>query len=410
MSVRRAKKKVAIAPKRKAIAAKKKANVKKAAAAPKKVIAKKAAPAPKKKAIAKKAVATPKKGIAKKAAATPKKVIAKKAAAAPKKGIAKKAAPAPKKKGIAKKAAPAPKPAKQGAAPRYPFVAVDVREAYSGEIAALLFENGASGVEERDDQTLRKGPGSGVVTVVGAFASHEAARAAIKAVRTSRPILRPRLEEVVGDAWRDAWKEHFEPFALTPRVTIAPPWSVPAARDGVRLLVLEPGRAFGTGLHASTSLVASLLEGRAASFAGKTILDVGTGSGILTLAALALGAGRAVALDVDPEAVAVTRENAQRNGFEGRVDARVGSASDAGGRYPLVLANIEARVLLPMAEDLAATVAPGGTLILSGILAGERDAIVKRYQALGLAHLETAARGEAAGEGWVAIALRGPAR
>ncbi len=346
---------------------------------------------------------------AKKKAIAPK---AKKKAIAPKaKATAKKKAIAPTaKKATAKKKA-APRAAKaRGAAPRYPFVAVDVREAYSGEIAALLFANGASGVEERDDQTLRKGPGHGSVTVVGAFASHAAARAAMKAVRASRPILQPRLEEVVGDAWRDAWKEHFAPFALTPRVTIAPPWSVPAARDGARVLVLEPGRAFGTGLHASTSLVASLLEPRAASFAGKTILDVGTGSGILTLAALALGAGRAVALDVDPEAVAVTRENAERNGLADRVEARVGSASDAGGRYPLVLANIEARILLPMAEDLARTVAPGGTLILSGILAGERDAIVRRYGDLGLAHQETAARGEAAGEGWVAIALRGPAR
>lgn len=323
--------------------------------------------------------------------------------------IAKKKAPA-KKKAVATKRTPAKKKDARGAAPRYPFVAVDVREAYSGEIAALLFSCGASGVEERDDQTLRKGPGNGLVTVVGAFGTHEAARAAMKVVRASRPILKPRLEEVVGDAWRDAWKEHFAPFALTPRVTIAPPWSVPPPREGVRTLVLEPGRAFGTGLHASTSLVASMLDARAATFAGQTILDVGAGSGILTFAALALGAGRAVAIDVDPEAVDVTIENAQRNGLADRVEARVGSASDARGRYPLVLANIEARILLPIADDLAATVAPNGTLILSGILAGERDAIVQRYGSLGFTHLETASRGEAAGEGWVAIALRGPSR
>lgn len=297
---------------------------------------------------------------------------------------------------------------KQSGAPRYPFVAVDVREAYSGDIAALLFAHGASGVEERDDQTLRKGPGHGSVTVVGSFASHEAARAAMKAVRASRPILRPRLEEVVGDAWRDAWKEHFAPFALTPRVTIAPPWSVPAASEGARVLVLEPGRAFGTGLHASTSLVASLLDERAASLAGKVLLDVGTGSGILALTALALGASRAVGLDVDPEAVAVALENAARNGFGGRLEARVGSAADAGGRFALVLANIEAKILGPIAEDLAACVAPGGALILSGILAGERDAMIARYEALGLRHGKTIQRGEAAGEGWVAIAFDAP--
>jgi ribosomal protein L11 methyltransferase len=295
----------------------------------------------------------------------------------------------------------------RGAAPRYPFVAVDVREAHAPEIAALLFESGATGVEERDDATLRKGPGHGSVTVVGSFADHAAARAAIKVVRAKRPILRPRLEEIVGDAWRDAWKEHFAPFDLTPHMTIAPPWSVPPAREGARVLVLEPGRAFGTGLHASTALVASLLEERAPIFAGRTVLDVGTGSGILALAAIALGAARAVAIDVDPEAVDVARENAERNGLGARVEARVGTASDAGGRFPLVLANIEARVLLPIAEEIAAKVAPSGALILSGILAGERDAIVKRYEALGLSHARTVTRGEAAGEAWVAIAFRG---
>lgn len=300
--------------------------------------------------------------------------------------------------------------ARKTAAPRYPFVAVDVREAYAGDIAALLFANGASGVEERDDQTLRRGPGHGTVTVVGAFATHDAARVAMKAVRASRPILRPRLEEIVGDAWRDAWKEHFAPFALTPRVTIAPPWSVPAAAPGTHVLVLEPGRAFGTGLHASTSLVASLLEERAASFAGQAVLDVGTGSGILALVALVLGAARADALDVDEEAVAVARENAERNGLSERLRVRAGSAADAAGLYPLVLANIEARILLPMAEDLAARVAPGGTLVLSGILEGERDSVVRRYEALGLAHARTVTRGEAAGEAWIAIALARPAR
>lgn len=292
--------------------------------------------------------------------------------------------------------------------PRYPFVAVDVREAYATEIASLLFANGASGVEERDQHTLRKGPGEGRVTVVGSFASHAAARAAIKAVRASRPILRPRLEEVLGDAWRDEWKAHFEPFALSDRIWIAPPWSVPAPREGVRVLVLEPGRAFGTGLHASTSLVASLLDERSASLAGADVLDVGTGSGILALTALALGASRAFGLDVDPEAVSVAAENAARNKLSDRFSVRAGSAADAGGRFPFVVANIEAKILGPIAGDLVACLAPGGTLLLSGILLSERDVMIRRYEDLGLRHDKTIERGEAAGEPWIAIALRAP--
>ncbi|MBK8255071.1 MAG: 50S ribosomal protein L11 methyltransferase [Polyangiaceae bacterium] len=291
------------------------------------------------------------------------------------------------------------------AAVTYPFVAVDVREEYAGEIATLLFEQGATGIEERDDQTLKKGPGRGAVTVVGAFDSVREARAAIKAVRASRPILKPRLEEVVGDAWRDAWKEHFAPFALTSQVVVAPPWSIPDAKPGTRVLILEPGRAFGTGLHATTSLVATLLQKHAARLAGKTVLDVGTGSGILALTALVLGAVRAVALDVDPDSVSVAIENAARNSLSDRVEARIGSAHDAGGRYPVVLANIEARVLGPMAPDLFATLLPGGLLVLSGILGNEHDAMVARYEALGLRRIQTERRGEAAGEAWVAIAF-----
>src|SRR5262245_17110334 len=114
--------------------------------------------------------------------------------------------------------------------PVYPFVEVNVRDLYANEVAMFLFSHGASGVEERDAGTLKKGAAAGLVTLVASFETHAAARAAIKALRASRPILRPKLGEIVGDAWRDAWKEHFAPFSLTPRLTIAPPWSVPEPR------------------------------------------------------------------------------------------------------------------------------------------------------------------------------------
>jgi len=98
----------------------------------------------------------------------------------------------------------------------------------------------------------------------------------------------PRLEEVVGDAWRDAWKEHFRPFAITRSIVIRPPWESYAEKPGEQVLVLEPGRAFGTGLHETTSLVARVLEARRGELVGKTVLDVGCGSGILALVALFL--------------------------------------------------------------------------------------------------------------------------
>jgi ribosomal protein L11 methyltransferase len=253
--------------------------------------------------------------------------------------------------------------------PRFPFVAIDVDPDDADVMSATLFELGAQGVEERDDTTLAKGA-PGKVTLVASFESHEAAIAAIAELGEE---LAPRLEEIVGDAWRDAWKEHFRPFAITDSIVIRPPWQAYADKPDEQVLVLEPGRAFGTGLHETTSLVARALERRRGELGGATVLDVGCGSGILALIALTLGAARARATDVDPDAVEVTRENATRNGVDERVVADTSPVETIVERFPVVVANIEARVLIPMAAALGGRVAPGGLLVLSGILAPQAD-------------------------------------
>src|SRR6185437_3405957 len=199
--------------------------------------------------------------------------------------------------------------------PRYPFVAVDVREAESEEAGARLFELGAQGVEERDATTLVKGA-AGKVTLVASFEDEASARAAIAELPQQWLA---RLEQVVGDAWRDEWKKHFEPFRICDVIVIRPPWREYAPEGGDKVIELEPGRAFGTGLHETTRLVATLLADRAAVVRGSRVLDVGCGSGVLSLVSLALGAESVRAVDVDPEAVAVTRENAERNGVSSRV-------------------------------------------------------------------------------------------
>ncbi len=281
--------------------------------------------------------------------------------------------------------------------PRFPFVAVDVDPDDADVVSGTLFELGAQGVEERDATTLVKGAG-GKVTLVASFASHDEAHAAIAELDEA---LSPRLEEIVGDAWRDAWKEHFRPFAITPSIVIRPPWEAYAEKPGEQVLVLEPGRAFGTGLHETTSLVAGALERHAGELSGATVLDVGCGSGILALVAITLGASRARAVDVGPEAVDVTRENATRNGLDERVDADTASIESMPGRFPFVVANIEARVLIPMAETLGARVGPGGLLVLSGILVPQKDDVRAAYARFTLEDAPT--RGE-----WAALVLRAP--
>jgi ribosomal protein L11 methyltransferase len=289
---------------------------------------------------------------------------------------------------------------------RYPYVAIDVAAESADEAGARLFELGAQGVEERDATTFaRAAGGAGSVTLIASFEGHDEAR---DAVAELPPEWSPRIEEVVGDAWRDEWKKHFEPFRICRGIVVRPPWREHAPAGGEQVVVLEPGRAFGTGLHETTSLVAEILGEMGDDLRGAEVLDVGCGSGILSVVALALGAGRARAIDVDPDATAVTRENAERNGMSARIVADETPVEDVAARFPVVLANIESATLVGMAPALAARVAPGGVLVLSGILAEEVapaqvPSVRQAYAALSFG--ATRRKGE-----WVALVLRAAAQ
>lgn len=282
--------------------------------------------------------------------------------------------------------------------PRYPYVHVEVAAEDAEETSALFFELGAQGVEERDDTTMSKTEASGRATLVASFESREDAEAAMTHLREELSLA-PRYEEVVGDAWRDAWKEFFRPFAIADGIVVRPPWEPYAAKAGEKVLDLEPGRAFGTGLHETTRLVARALREHAGELTGKTILDVGCGSGILAFVALALGAEKAVAIDVDPEAIDVTNENAARNAMTDRIEASTTPLEQIGFQAPVVLANIEARILIPMAKELEKRVAPGGLLLLSGILVPQKDDVRAAYEGMEL--VADPSLGE-----WTLLALR----
>jgi ribosomal protein L11 methyltransferase len=327
---------------------------------------------------------------------------------------------------------------------RYPYVAVDVGEADADEAGARLFELGALGVEQRDASTLVRGAAERV-TLAASFESRGDAEAALEQLPATWC---PRIEEVVGDAWRDEWKKYFEPFRICRGVIVCPPWRAAPATDetigrtpegsgrnetigrtpegsgrnetvgrtpegsgrneavGRETIILEPGRAFGTGLHETTSLVAEVLADRAEWVAGADVLDVGCGSGILSLVALKLGAARALAIDVDPDAVAVTRENAQRNAANDRLVAAETPLASVAETFRLVVANIEHRTLIELTAPLASRVAPGGLLVLSGLLAPEVAPpqladVRERYTAEGLTEEETRGKGE-----WIAVVFQ----
>lgn len=255
---------------------------------------------------------------------------------------------------------------------RYPYLHVSV-PADDAELRTYeLFELGATGVEQRDEDTLSKGAAD-AVTLIASFEDEDAARAA----QAELEGVPSEIVFVLGDAWRDEWKRFFKPARIGERFVVRPSWEPFEAGPEDRVIVIDPGRAFGTGLHETTRLVLRELERRVPE--GARLLDVGTGSGILSIAALMLGASSALGIDVDEDAVAIAVENAGLNGQGERFSGSAAPVETLTERFPLVLANIEARVLIPLAEGIAARVETGGTLILSGLLAGQEDEVEAHY-------------------------------
>ncbi len=209
--------------------------------------------------------------------------------------------------------------------------------------------------------------------------------------------------------WRDAWKRYFRTIRLTRQIVVVPSWDEHEPGPDDRVIHLDPGMAFGTGAHESTRLLLGVLQELADGGAAPArVLDLGTGSGILALAAVRLWPDASVlAVDVDPIAVDATRENVAANGAERSIRAEV-AAGEPGtlpaGGFDLVLANIQADVLAALAGSIAPAVAPGGHLALSGLLAEQAAGAAEIYVARGLELVEIRP-----GEGdraWSAVLLR----
>lgn len=188
---------------------------------------------------------------------------------------------------------------------------------------------------------------------------------------------------VADEDWERAWLDQFKPMRFGARTFIVP-WNheVPeeAQAPGSAVVRLDPGLAFGSGTHPTTALCLRWLDGLAGDgeLQGRHVLDFGCGSGILALAALKLGAAGAIGVDNDPQALLATADNAQRNGIEERLQVYL-PEDEPVGTYPVVVANILASALDALAETLAARVAPGGRIALSGILKGQEDDLLVRY-------------------------------
>lgn len=220
------------------------------------------------------------------------------------------------------------------------------------------------------------------------------------------PLFRERLDAagvpytldtagVEQEDWQNAWKKYYHAMDIGSRLAIVPGWES-YDTDRIRI-TMDPGLAFGTGTHETTALCLELLDSLVQG--GERVLDVGTGSGILAIAALKLGAREADGVDIDPMCVRTAGENAERNGVDGRFRVLVGDLSDkAEGVYDIITANIVAAAILSLAPAVPALMAPGAKFICSGIIDERKDEVLAGLQASGLRPVEIKEK-----RGWVCI-------
>lgn len=204
--------------------------------------------------------------------------------------------------------------------------------------------------------------------------------------------------KVPREDWSESWKRHFKALEVGPRLLIKPGWVRRRARKNQAVVVLDPGLSFGTGNHPTTEFCLRALAAGRKDGERQSFWDVGTGSGILAIAAAKLGYAPVVAMDFDAEAVRVARENARRNGVLERVRISrrdiTRMPSSGGRKYDFICANLISNLLLAEKERILARLRTGGTLVLAGILKGEFAQIRRAFEGAGLTLAQSRAEGE----------------
>ncbi|NLD71570.1 MAG: 50S ribosomal protein L11 methyltransferase [Chloroflexi bacterium] len=285
---------------------------------------------------------------------------------------------------------------------RWAEISVEADRNAVDDLTALLGRHCAGGAVVEDDLGRADAERGGRVVVKGFLPvddreTQEKLEIALLLLSRSSGISEPRLRVLEPEDWAESWKVHFLPQRIGERFVVVPTWQEYAPRPEEVVILLDPGMAFGTGLHATTRLCLRAAEALARP--GVSVLDVGSGSGILAIGAALLGAGPILALDMDPIAVEVAQENATLNGVAEAItvchgtlrpedDANALPRQVAPEGYDLILANILAEVISAMAPALARALAPGGTLVTSGILASKADGVAEALTAAGLTVVE----------------------
>jgi ribosomal protein L11 methyltransferase len=267
-----------------------------------------------------------------------------------------------------------------------------------------------SGVAFMDDED--QGTPSGPVRVFGYLVndanieeSRHRVEEALWHLHTIRELPQPQFKPIMDENWMSAWKEHYHPIPIGKKLLILPAWI--KQEDTSRIAVkIDPSMAFGTGTHPSTQLCLELVEQYTHPKA--PVIDIGCGSGILSIAALKLGASHALGVDIEEESVKATGENADANGVLDKVEVGLGSVTEIrDGKFsikqaPVVLANILAPILIRLFNaGMADLIEPGGVIILAGILAEQADGVLESASDHGLTYVERRQSGD-----WVALVCK----
>lgn len=297
----------------------------------------------------------------------------------------------------------------------------------SDAVSEILYSEGASGVlieDPNDFNALDKDKKSwdyveeelvkllGEDTKVkGYFPSDEFNEAKLSSIRNRVDMLQKfgldkgkgivTTHEVNDEDWANAWKKYYKPSKIGDKVVIKPTWEEYAAKNGEVIIELDPGMAFGTGSHETTIMCVKLLEKYVKH--ESTVFDVGCGSGILGITAAKLNAGKVVCVDIAETSCKVSRENAEMNKVEDRLEVRCGNLLDVvSGKADVIIANIIADIIISFSHDAMKFLKKGGIFISSGIIKDRRDDVLKKLEAEGFSVLEVLSMGE-----WCAIAAEG---
>jgi ribosomal protein L11 methyltransferase len=216
----------------------------------------------------------------------------------------------------------------------------------------------------------------------GAEETVQKLREAIWHLNMIYPMPEPEVRHLAQADWAEAWKQHYHRSKPGARLVVVPAWDEEPLDEGELAIRMDPGMAFGTGTHPSTQLCLLLLEKHLKP--GDRVFDLGTGSGILSVAAARLGAGQVVASDTDPVAVQAAQENIALNDLTGQIEVRAGSVDAFDGPFDTIVINILAEIIALLLPEALARLAPGGVMLLAGIIAEREDVVQEKLAALGL--------------------------